>query len=215
MKTEIWNGYEIRFVEKDGEWWAVATDVAKALEYVIPHKAVKSHCKGVLTWNIPTNGGNQEVLIISEVDIYNLVFKAADQSRSKKVKEKAEEFKMWVFDTLKMLRQSTGLEGFQVFCMLDKEHQKEAMSKLNKTLKEPKKVDYIKANTIANKAVSTKYGFNKMVKKTNMTPEMLVDREELLDDTVELMGVKEKYHLDISISDEVYKLAAGAKKQTA
>lgn len=215
MKIQSWNNFDIRFVEKDGEWWAVATDVAKALEYVIPHKAVKSHCKEVLTWNIPTNGGNQEVLIISEVDIYNLVFKAADQSRSKKVKEKAEEFKMWVFDTLKMLRQATGLEGFQVFCMLDKEHQKEAMSKLNKALEEPKKVDYIKANTIANKAVSTKYGFNKMVKKANMTPEMLVDREELLDDTVELMGVKEKYHLDISISGEVYKLAAGAKKQTA
>ena len=33
MKVENWNGYEIRFVEKDGEWWAVAKDVAKALEY--------------------------------------------------------------------------------------------------------------------------------------------------------------------------------------
>lgn len=30
MKTELWNGYEIRFVEKDEEWWAVAADVTKA-----------------------------------------------------------------------------------------------------------------------------------------------------------------------------------------
>lgn len=30
MKTELWNDYPIRFVEIDGEWWAVAADVAKA-----------------------------------------------------------------------------------------------------------------------------------------------------------------------------------------
>lgn len=156
---------------------------------------------------VSTLGGSQEMSIISETRIYEAIFSSS--------KQEAKDFKKWVKQILKELRQSTGLEGFQVFCMLDKEHQKETMSKLNKALEEPKKVDYIKANTIANKAVSTKYGFNKMVKKANMTPEMLVDREELLDDTVELMGVKEKYHLDISISAEVYKLAAGVKKQTA
>lgn len=31
MKTEIWNGHLIRFVEKDGEWWAVLNDVCNAL----------------------------------------------------------------------------------------------------------------------------------------------------------------------------------------
>lgn len=31
MKTELWNGYSIRFVEKDSEWWAVAADVCNAL----------------------------------------------------------------------------------------------------------------------------------------------------------------------------------------
>lgn len=30
MKTEIWNGYPIRFVEKNGEWWAVLKDVCDA-----------------------------------------------------------------------------------------------------------------------------------------------------------------------------------------
>ena len=32
MKTEIWNNHEIRFVEKDGEWWAVLKDVCDALD---------------------------------------------------------------------------------------------------------------------------------------------------------------------------------------
>lgn len=32
MKTEIWNGHSIRFVEKEsGDWWAVLSDVAKAI----------------------------------------------------------------------------------------------------------------------------------------------------------------------------------------
>lgn len=37
-----------------------------------------------------------------------------------------------------------------------------------------------------------------------MTPEMLVDRQEILDDTVELMEIKEKYQLDISVSEKIY-----------
>lgn len=216
MKIELWNGYPIRFVEKGGEWWAVAKDVAVALGYANPSMAVVNHCKGVSKLDIPSRGGKQQTSIISEIDIYNLIFEAAKQSRSKKVKEKAEEFKIWAFSVLKELRQSTGLEGFQIFRMLDKDHQKEAMAKLNKNLKAPKQPDFIKANVIANKAVSTKHGYPKMVKKAEMTPEMLVDRQELLDSTVELMGIKEKFGLNLSVCEEVYKLASGQKEnQTA
>ena len=91
--------------------------------------------------------------------------------------------------------------------MLDKEHQKETMSRLKKSLRNPDKVNYIKANVIADKAVSNKYGFEKMIKKNEMTPEMLADRQELLDSVVELMGVKEKYHLNISVKEEVYRMS--------
>ena len=31
-KLEQWNGHSIRFVEHNGEWWAVLADIAKALE---------------------------------------------------------------------------------------------------------------------------------------------------------------------------------------
>lgn len=123
-------------------------------------------------------------------------------------KKEAEAFQDWIFDIIKELRQSTGLEGFQVFRMLDKEHQKEAMTKLSHAITEPKPVDYIKANVIANKAVSTIYGHSKMVKKKDMTPEMLVDREPILDETVELMTVKEKYGLQFSVSEKIYNRSA-------
>ena len=123
-------------------------------------------------------------------------------------KKEAEAFQDWIFDIIKELRQSTGLEGFQVFRMLDKEHQKEAMTKLSHAITEPKPVDYIKANVIANKAVSTIYGHSKMVKKKDMTPEMLVDREPILDETVELKTVKEKYGLQFSVSEKIYNRSA-------
>lgn len=206
MKTEIWNGYGIRFVMKDGEWWAVLKDVCSAL--TVQTRDVRRRLKDavVSTHLIEDSlGREQKVLIINEFGIYDTVF----QSR----KPEAEEFRYWVYDMLKTLRQSTGLEGFQIFRMLDKEHQKETMSKLCKTLRKPVRVDFIKANTIANKAVSTKFGFPKMVKKAEMTPEMIIDRQELLESTVDLMGVKEKFNLNISVSDEVYKMVNNSNKQ--
>lgn len=196
MKTEIWNDYPIRFVEKDGEWWAVAKDVTDALGLIQSTRAVSS-LKGVTKSKVLTDGGQQVVNIINEIDIYRLVFKSR--------KPEAEQFQDWVFDMLRELRRSTGLEGFQIFRMLDKEHQKEAMRHLQQSLRNPVRVDFIKANTIANKAISNRYGYPKMVKKADMTPQMLVEREPILEDTVELMGVNDKYDLGISVSEQIYK----------
>lgn len=208
MKTENWNGYTIRFVEKDGEWWAVAKDVATALGYKNTKDAVKRHCKGVakhdlgVSTGFKTDGLNAsqivEANIIPESDIYRMAFRSD--------KPEAEKFQEWICEVLKSLRQSIGLEGFQIFQMLDKEHQREAMRKLHDEKKDAVRVDYIKANTITNKAVSIKYGYDKMIKKAEMTPEMLVDRQSILDDVVSLTTFNEKYHLDLSVSDQIYKM---------
>ena len=56
------------------------------------------------------------MLIINEFGIYDTVF----QSR----KKEAVEFRYWVYEAIKSMRFAIGLEGFQVFRMLDKEHQK-------------------------------------------------------------------------------------------
>jgi len=196
MKTEIWNGYPIRFVEKDGEWWAVLKDVCDALG--LKTYDVSRRIKDMVsTHNLETAGGKQQMLIVNEFGIYDTVF----QSR----KSEAKEFRYWVYEMLRQLRQATGLEGFQIFRMLDKEHQKEAMRHLQQSLRNPVRVDFIKANTIANKAISNRYGYPKMVKKADMTPQMLVEREPILEDTVELMGVNDKYDLGISVSEQIYK----------
>jgi len=197
IKIENWNGYEIRFVEKEpNEWWAVLRDIAEAME--LTAKGVKQRLPKEVISNYPlqTSGGIQDVLIVDEYGIYETVF----ESRKKEAKE----FKRWVFEMLKQLRQSSGLEGFQIFRMLDKEHQKETMAKLNQSLLKPTKVNFIKANTIANKAISSRHGHPKSLKKNQMTPEMLVEREPILADTVDLMIAKEKFQLDLSVSKKVY-----------
>ncbi|EOB3451069.1 Bro-N domain-containing protein [Enterococcus hirae] len=198
MKIENWNGHEIRFVDINDEWWAVAKDVAEALGLKQVTRAIHSLPKDGVTTSkvIDSLGRTQDVNIINEKNIYRMAFKSR--------KKEAEAFQDWIFDIIKELRQSTGLEGFQVFRMLDKEHQKSAMQNLKKSLRKPVRVDFIKANVIANKAVSNKHGFPKMIKKAEMTPDMLVERQEILDSTVELMGIKDRYGLKLSVSEEIY-----------
>lgn len=197
MKIEYWNKHPVRFVEKSGEWWAVLKDVCEALG--LKTFDVRKRIEKDMVSNHPlkTAGGQQEMLIVNEYGIYDTVF----QSRKKEAKE----FRHWVYTVIKELREAAGYKGFEVFALLDKEHQKEAMRKLRDSLRKPVKVDFIKANTIANKAVSLKYGYPKMLKKADMNPVMLADRESLLDDTVELMSVNEKHGLGLSVSKEIYK----------
>ena len=89
---------EIRMVEIEGKPYAVGIDVARALEYVNPGKAVRTHCKGGSKLGIPSNGGVQETTVIPEGDIIRLITKAADQSKSETVRVKAEKFESWIFD---------------------------------------------------------------------------------------------------------------------
>lgn len=65
---------EIRTLDENGVPLFCGNDVAKALGYAVPRKALFDHCKGVLKRNIPTNGGIQEMSFIPESDLYRLVF---------------------------------------------------------------------------------------------------------------------------------------------
>lgn len=203
MKIENWNGNKIRFVDIDGEWWAVAKDVATALGYAQTQNMLKHVPKRYLISSI-LHGMNAKSSLISEFGIYKAVFSSH--------KPDAEAFQEWVFNVIKELCQSAGLE---VFDLLDKEHQKRAMHRLSSALKQPDRADMIKANTIANKAVSNKHGYSKMVKKGDMTTDVLKDREAILNDTVELMVLKDKYNLNLSVSQIIYDQVGGNANQTA
>lgn len=97
------------------------------------------------------------------------------------------------------------MEAYINFRKADIQIQKNSMQFLRDNLEMPSARDYIKANSIADKCVSNLFGYPKMVKKADMSPEMLEQREPVLKDTVELMAVKEKYDLGIHVSESIYK----------
>jgi prophage antirepressor-like protein len=183
MKIETWLDHEIRFIEIDGEWWAVAKDIADALRYS-ETTAMTKHMRKKYLMSARLAGMNMKSTLISEHGIYKAIMRSQ--------RPEAEQFEDWVLDVLVKLRQQSGLEGFQVFRMLDKEHQKQ-----------PK--HYMKANTIANKAVANKYGLPRAIKKENMTVEMLQDRQPIIEDIAHLMLMKDRFDLDMSISKAIYK----------
>lgn len=83
---------EIRTVEIDGEIWFVASDVAKTLGYKRPSEAVRTHCKekGTVKDRIPSEGGEQETLLINEPNVYRLIIKSQLPA--------AESFETWLFE---------------------------------------------------------------------------------------------------------------------
>ena len=75
---KIWESPEfgvLRVVEMNGEPWLVGKDVAQALGYSNPRKAIADHVdpedKGVTKCDTP--GGTQELIIINESGLYSLV----------------------------------------------------------------------------------------------------------------------------------------------
>lgn len=81
---------EIRTIEENGKVLFCGKDVATALGYNEPHKAIARHCKGGTKRPIPTDGGTQEMLVIPEGDIYRLAAKSELPG--------AERFESWIFD---------------------------------------------------------------------------------------------------------------------
>lgn len=92
---------QVRTIEANGKVLFVGSDVAKSLGYAIPSKAINTHCKGVSKMEVPTNGGNQEMLVIPEGDIYRLAAKSELPG--------AEEFESWIFDEVLPSIHKTGV----------------------------------------------------------------------------------------------------------
>lgn len=84
IRTENWNGHEIRFVEHEGEWWAVAPDVAKALKLRTDTVTTRMEDDYRSIVPIPDSlGRTQDTYILNEPGIYDAIF----TSRKKEAKE--------------------------------------------------------------------------------------------------------------------------------
>lgn len=75
---------------EDGKVLLCGADVAKALGYTNPRKAVRDHCKGGTKRSSLTPGGIQDICYVPESDVYRLIVHSKLPS--------AERFERWVFD---------------------------------------------------------------------------------------------------------------------
>lgn len=91
---------EIRTIEEEGKVLFCASDVAKALGYTNPNKAVNDHCRAITKCSTPISGKMQEINFIPEGDVYRLITHSKLPS--------AEKFESWVFDEVLPAIRKTG-----------------------------------------------------------------------------------------------------------
>ena len=137
MKVENWCGYSIRFIEQDGEWWAILKDICDALQLktfkvsqrldpdmmtrvpvenacIRPTKYKKENCD-IPSKDVANSNNTFWMIAVNELGIYEALFSSR--------RLEARKFRRWTSTVMKKLRQKVGLEGFEVMKMLDKETQ--------------------------------------------------------------------------------------------
>ena len=123
MKVENWCGYVIRFVEINGEWWAILKDICDALKLQSKHVAerldpsilerVRVEASNTVSNDLRSRGENKTrwMLAINEQGIYEALFASR--------RLEARKFRLWAGTVMKKLRETVGLEGYEVMRMTD------------------------------------------------------------------------------------------------
>lgn len=99
----------VRTIEIEGKIHFAGIDVAKALGYSIPSKAIQTHCRNILKWKVGVKTGvksdgtdsiqRMEMLFIPESDLYRLIMRSQLPN--------AEKFSDWVCEeVLPSIRQT-------------------------------------------------------------------------------------------------------------
>ena len=123
MNVENWCGYVIRFVEINGEWWAILKDICDALKLQSKHVAerldpsmlerVRVEASNTVSNDLRSRGANKTrwMLAINEQGIYEALFASR--------RLEARKFRLWAGTVMKKLRETVGLEGYEVMRMTD------------------------------------------------------------------------------------------------
>ena len=124
IKTESWCGYKIRFIEKDGEWWAILKDICDALDLRTAKVAERLDPEMLIRVPVPVEVPSKDVdsqtywmLAINELGIYEALFASR--------RLEARKFRRWSATVMKKLRSQVGLEGYEVMRMTDPEIQED------------------------------------------------------------------------------------------
>lgn len=125
MRTESWCGHDIRFVELNGEWYAILKDICDALQLrskdisqrldpdMMERVCVETSEDG--SNGLRSRGDNKTrwVLAVNEIGIYKALFASR--------KLEARKFRRWSASIMKKLRQNVGLQGYEVMKMTEKD----------------------------------------------------------------------------------------------
>ena len=127
MKIENWCGHDIRFVEINGEWWAILKDICDALDLrtdgiaqrLDPNmlERVSIEVSVHSSNGVRSRGENKtrQMLAVNEIGIYEALFASR--------RLEARKFRRWSATIMQKLRTSVGLEGYEVMRMTDKDIQ--------------------------------------------------------------------------------------------
>lgn len=126
MRTENWNGFNIRFTEVNGEWYAILKDICDALGLRTDGIAQRLDPDMLLKVNVefePSSNGvrsrgnaaNRQMLAINEEGIYEALYASR--------KLEARKFRRWSASVMRKLRKTVGLEQYEVLKMMDPEVQ--------------------------------------------------------------------------------------------
>ena len=123
MRIENWCGYNIRFIEQDGEWWAILKDICDALKLRTDKVSsrldpdmmlrVKVDISDHPSKGVRLRGENKtrQMLAVNEIGIYEALFASR--------RLEARKFRRWSAEVMKKLRTNVGLEGYEVMKMTE------------------------------------------------------------------------------------------------
>lgn len=127
MRVEEWCGYKIRFVEHNGEWWAVLKDICDALDlktYKVSQRLDPRMMERVAIEesDIPSRynrsrGENKtrQMLVVNEIGIYEALFASR--------RLEARKFRLWSATVMQRLRSFVGLQGYEALRLTEKDIQ--------------------------------------------------------------------------------------------
>lgn len=123
IRVENWCGYNIRFIEQDGEWWAILKDICDALDlktFKVSQRLetdmmtrVKVEVSDIPLKDVRSRGDNETrwMIAVNEIGIYEALFSSR--------RLEAKKFRRWSASVMQKLRKRVGLEGYEVMRMTD------------------------------------------------------------------------------------------------
>lgn len=126
MRIETWCGYDIRFVEIDGEWYAILKDICDALGLRTDSVSQRLDPSMVERVRVDVSDHNstgissrarktQDMLAVNEIGIYEALFASR--------RLEARKFRRWSAEVMKKLRSKIGLTGYEVMKMTEPDTQ--------------------------------------------------------------------------------------------